>query len=317
MELMRRYAAGRLAEVFGPSALPVNKEMRVLGLYRAAEQELPFLSVEVKRALAAYAAGVNAFLATRRARCRPNSCCSALARTVADGRQPRLGQADGAADRRQLPRRVVARRHGADDIAGRPRRPLPRISQGRADDPRRNAADLSPAWARPTVPAALPSAVGPHYAWNNWVVDGKRSASGKPLLANDPHLAFGAPGPWYLARLRTSGQEIAGATPAGVPLVEIGHNDHIAWGFTTTTADVEDLFVEKVDPADPAKYLTPDGSASFVTRSENSTYAVPRQSRSPSAPPAMVRCCRTYCQGHGRPWICLGIVGDVSRARRS
>ena len=115
---------------------------------------------------------------------------------------------------------------------------------------------------------ALPSAVGPHYASNNWVVDGKHSASGKPLLANDPHLAFGAPGPWYLARLKTPGQEIAGATAAGVPLVVIGHNDHIAWGFTTTTADVEDLFVEKVDPADPTKYLTPDGSAPFVTRRE-------------------------------------------------
>ena len=115
---------------------------------------------------------------------------------------------------------------------------------------------------------ALPAAVGPRYASNNWVVDGKHSASGKPLLANDPHLDFGAPGPWYLARLKTPGTDIAGATAAGVPLVVIGHNDHIAWGFTTTTADVEDLFIEKIDPADPSRYLTPDGSAPFDTRHE-------------------------------------------------
>ena len=87
--------------------------------------------------------------------------------------------------------------------------------------------------------------VGPRYTSNNWVVDGKHSASGKPLLANDPHLDFGAPGPWYLARLKTPSGVIAGATAAGVPLVVIGHNSHIAWGFTTTTADVEDLVCRK------------------------------------------------------------------------
>ena len=100
------------------------------------------------------------------------------------------------------------------------------------------------------------------------MVDGGHSKSGKPLLANDPHLGFGAPDFWYLARLKTPNGEIAGATAAGVPLVVIGHNQHIAWGFTTTTADVEDLFVEKVDPADPGRYLTPQGSAPFETRQE-------------------------------------------------
>ena len=114
----------------------------------------------------------------------------------------------------------------------------------------------------------LPPTAGPHYESNNWVVDGGHSKSGKPLLANDPHLGFGAPGFWYLARLKTPNGEIAGATAAGVPLVVIGHNQHIAWGFTTTTADVEDLFVEKVDPADPGRYLTPQGSAPFETRQE-------------------------------------------------
>ncbi len=121
---------------------------------------------------------------------------------------------------------------------------------------------------RSTTLRALPAIVGPNYASNNWVVDGRHSASGKPILANDPHLAFEAPGVWYLARLKTPHHEIAGATAAGVPLVIIGHNERIAWGFTTTTADVEDLFVEKLDPADPGRYLTPQGSEPFQTRRE-------------------------------------------------
>lgn len=268
MELMRRYAAGRLAEIFGPSALPLDKEMRVLGLYRAAEQELPFLSVEVKRALAAYAAGVNAFLATRRGALPPEFLLLRFspepwqeADSLAWGKLMAL-QIEGNY-RGELLRAAMARTISSADLAV--------LYPEYPKDAPTTLAAMLPIYRRlglGRLYRALPSAVGPHYASNNWVVDGKHSASGKPLLANDPHLAFGAPGPWYLACLRTPGQEIAGATPAGVPLVVIGHNDRIAWGFTTTTADVEDLFVEKVDLADPAKYLTPDGSAPFATRSE-------------------------------------------------
>src|SRR5947199_197508 len=116
--------------------------------------------------------------------------------------------------------------------------------------------------------AALPPLVGPIYASNNWVVDGAHTESGKPVLANDPHLGFAAPGFWYLARMKTPQGEIAGGTVAGVPLVLVGHNERIAWGFTTTGGDVEDLFIERLDPADPNRYLTPEGNAAFVTREE-------------------------------------------------
>src|SRR5262249_53667441 len=96
-------------------------------------------------------------------------------------------------------------------------------------------------------------------ASNNWVVDGRFTTSGKPLLANDPHLGLSAPGVWYLAHLAFPGENLVGGTMAGVPTVLLGHNDHIAWGFTTTQADVEDLVIETVDPKDPARYLTPHG----------------------------------------------------------
>jgi acyl-homoserine lactone acylase PvdQ len=110
--------------------------------------------------------------------------------------------------------------------------------------------------------------MGPHYASNNWVVDGAHTTSGKPLLANDPHLGFSTPGFWYVARLKTPQHDIAGATVAGTPLVVIGHNEKIAWGFTTTTADIEDLYIEKLDPNDASHYMVADGSLPFRTRSE-------------------------------------------------
>ncbi len=236
MELQRRYGAGRLAEIFGPQAVAIDRQMRVLGLYRAAEAEIPFLSPEMNRALEAYAAGVNAFLGIAAGRPAARIPAAGLrAGTVAAGRQPRLGQADGSAARRQLPRRTAARPHGPDDLGRRHCLSLSRIPERCADDSGGDDPDLSAAGARPALRGAAP-VVGPHYASNNWVVDGEHSASGKPLLANDPHLAFGAPGFWYLARLKTPQHQIAGGTAAGVPLVVIGHNERIAWGFTTTTA---------------------------------------------------------------------------------
>ncbi|HEX9462575.1 MAG TPA: penicillin acylase family protein, partial [Alphaproteobacteria bacterium] len=116
--------------------------------------------------------------------------------------------------------------------------------------------------------AALPPPLGPDRASNEWVVAGEHTVSGKPLLVNDPHLALNAPGTWYLARLDAPGLSVTGATAPGVPGVILGHNDRIAWGFTTTGADMYDVFIERVDPADPSRYLTPDGAQPFETRTE-------------------------------------------------
>jgi penicillin amidase len=87
-------------------------------------------------------------------------------------------------------------------------------------------------------------------------------------LANDPHLGLSAPSIWYLARIETPTMKLAGATSPGVPFVVLGHNARIAWGFTNTESDVEDLFIEKIDPNDPTRYVTPDGTQAFATRQE-------------------------------------------------
>src|SRR5437870_3067232 len=91
---------------------------------------------------------------------------------------------------------------------------------------------------------------------NAWVVSGSRSATGKPLLANDPHLGLTAPPVWYFAHLHAPGMDVIGATLPGVPGVVVGRNERIAWGFTNTGPDAQDLFLEKLDTA--GGYLTPE-----------------------------------------------------------
>jgi len=90
---------------------------------------------------------------------------------------------------------------------------------------------------------------------NNWVIDGTKSATGKPILANDPHLGFSLPSIWYTAHLVAPGLNITGVTFAGFPYAVIGHNDHIAWGLTNMQADAVDYFIEKTDPQHPHQYF--------------------------------------------------------------
>ena len=102
-------------------------------------------------------------------------------------------------------------------------------------------------------------------ASNEWVVAGSRTLTGKPILANDPHLELSAPILWYLARVVTPEGSIKGATFPGAPVFVLGQNNSIAWGLTTADSNVQDLFIETVDPADPSKYLSPDGPKPFET----------------------------------------------------
>jgi penicillin amidase len=93
----------------------------------------------------------------------------------------------------------------------------------------------------------LPTCNGCAAGSNNWVVAGRHTASGKPLLSNDMHLGFSVPGVWYTADLRAPGFHAAGVTLPGMPFVIAGHNEHVAWGFTALMGDVQDLYEEKLD----------------------------------------------------------------------
>jgi penicillin amidase len=106
----------------------------------------------------------------------------------------------------------------------------------------------------------------PSSASNEWAVDGRHTATGAPMLAGDPHLGFSFPGIWYLVRIDMPGRVLAGGTAPGVPFLVLGHNGKIAWTFTTTGADVQDIFIES--PAGTGQYQTPDGPRPFEIREE-------------------------------------------------
>ena len=266
MEFQRRVGAGRLAEIVGAGALPTDRFLRTLGLYRRAAASLAYLEPESVAWLEAYSAGVNAHLATRRGALPPEFL---LLRhhdiepwTPADSLVwLRMMALDlGMNWRDELLRARLARRLSDAQIAD--------IWPDTPEGTPITLAALARELPFDRLAAALPPGPLPGQGSNAWVVDGRHSASGAPLLANDPHLGLQAPGIWYLAHLRAPDLELMGATLPGVPAVVLGHNGSIAWGFTNTGSDTQDLFIEQLDPADPGRYLTPDGAVPFAVHEE-------------------------------------------------
>ncbi|MFQ5954077.1 MAG: penicillin acylase family protein [Kiloniellales bacterium] len=264
MEQQRRLIAGRLSEIFGERTLGSDRFMRTLGLYRAAEWSLAHLSEPVRTALGAYAAGVNAYLDEGRGALAPEF-------TLLWHSPEPWRPADCLAFGKLM----------ALTLAGNWRRELLRARLAARLTPEQ-LASLWPDSAEAMVTLAqlyrgLPlDGLADHVAdgWrvanasNEWVVAGSRTRSGKPLLANDPHLRFAAPILWYLARIEAPGLTVAGATVPGVPFHLFGHNGRIAWGFANTHSDVQDLFIERVADGDAGRYLTPEGSEPFRVRAE-------------------------------------------------
>lgn len=262
MELQRRAGAGRLAEVMGPAALGTDKFMRTLGLYRLTEASLLHLGPEVTAAVEAYVAGVNAWIARHDGALPPEFLLLGFrpepwrpADTLVWGRLMGL-QLAGNWREELLRARLVQRL------------PPERIQDLWAPSPPGAPTTVVVEdGAAAAMLAAIPELAQPHLASNVWALAGSRTESGKPLLANDPHLGFNAPILWYLVSITAPGFEVHGGTVPGVPFHLMGHNGTIAWGVTTTHSDLMDLFVEKPGPT-PDTYLTPDGPAPFLMREE-------------------------------------------------
>jgi len=265
MEQQRRMAQGRLSEVVGSSTLAFDRFMRTLGLYRAAEASVATLSPETARALEAYAAGVNAYMASHKGALAPE-----FVLLMADDPEP-WRPADSVAwlkvmalhlsgnwREEALYARMVALL--GPEMAASFFPPHPADAPVIMDE-----AEMPPGSWSQTLLDLLPQAGN---GSNNWVVDGRHTASGLPMLANDPHLGFAMPAVWYLAHPDAPGLTVAGATLPGIPMIVVGTNGRIAWGVTNTGPDTQDLFIERPDLADPDRYLTPDGSAPFATREE-------------------------------------------------
>jgi len=114
----------------------------------------------------------------------------------------------------------------------------------------------------------IPSALAVSSASNSWVLSGAHTTTGKPFLANDPHLRFRTPALWYLASMTTPERTLTGATVPGLPFTVLGQNGKIAWGVTAAETDVQDLFIEKLNPENENEYLTPDGHRAFTIITE-------------------------------------------------
>jgi len=267
MDFMRRTASGRLSEVMGESTLSLDRFFRTLGLRQLAEANLEHLAEETRAALAAYAEGVNAFLAERSGplplefqvlRYAPEPWSPAD--SLMWGRVMALRLSENWRD--ELSRTRLAGRFSAPQIAELwPSYP--------ADAPVTiAAANLIDETVATQLAHLLPPSLQPTGASNVWALGGKRTETGSPILANDPHLPLEAPGAWYLARLEAPGLTLVGATAPGVPFLLLGHNQSVAWGLTTTHSDTQDFFIERVAANDPNAYQTPEGTEPFKVRDE-------------------------------------------------
>ncbi|GAA3445463.1 penicillin acylase family protein [Planomonospora venezuelensis] len=280
MDFRRKTTAGRLSELFGSSTLDIDKVVRTLGWRRTAEAELPLLRPETRRALEDYAAGVNAWMAQHDGFAEKSLEYGVLKLTNSGYEPEPWTPADSLAwlkamawDLRsnmesEIDRALVAARLPAGRAAqlypgypfDRHRTIVTGTGSGSAEEPKGGrpvgAADALAEAAElvGAAPALLGTAGGDvaGIGSNSWVVGGAHTATGKPLLANDPHLGPKMPSIWYQAGLhcRTKSAacpyDVTGYTFAGLPGVVIGHNDRIAWGFTNLGPDVSDLYLERV-----------------------------------------------------------------------
>ena len=267
MEMTRRVGAGRLSEALGEATLRIDRLMRTFDFHHLAELSVQAMEPPARAALEAYAQGVNAWLASDAPlppeflllRADPEPWVPAD--SVVWGRLMAFQLSNNMSDE-------LLRARMADILTPA------QIGDLWAQNPAGTAETMTDLAAiLRTLPlqdlaATLAAVQAPASASNEWIVAGAKSQSGMPLLANDPHLGFDVPGLWYLARIVTPDAEIVGATVPGVPFTIVGHNSNIAWGFTTTHADTQDVFIEKIDPDVSANYLTEDGSVPFVIRQE-------------------------------------------------
>lgn len=283
MDLLRRSARGELAEILGSPALEEDKRRRTFGFAQVADAEVAQATPQARAILEAYAKGVNAYIESldrkslppefQLLQFQPRPWTPADSLVVVklffeslsttwrlDVMREAFSQLPQAKLSTLLPERsaldVVVVGKDTSNKAERVTHNLvnqtslsKQLVEALVKDEEHQARSLSRVGLYAEALAAS----------NNWVVSGKRTASGKPLLANDPHLAPTAPSVWYLVHLSAPGVRVAGVTAAGLPGVVIGHNEHIAWGFTNVGPDVQDLYIEKFDPANPLRYQTPEG----------------------------------------------------------
>ncbi|HEV2425590.1 MAG TPA: penicillin acylase family protein [Terriglobia bacterium] len=281
MDLSRRLAEGELAEIFGKRLIERDVENRKLGFRVAAERAVGDLPADTRHLLSSYARGVNAFIGAHRNRLpiefvilgyQPQPWREADSVAVALNMAKTLNTSwPGDLERELVRARLSPELYAdlfpqdsplehpvAEPVAGpahavpaEEARVIPESAPALPDLLASSDAGIDP------VLEALESTRGNDLVLgsNNWVISGGHTASGKPLLSNDPHLGHSVPSIWYMVHLEAPGMDVSGVSLPGMPTVIIGHNQRIAWGMTNTGPDVQDLYVEQFNPSNPRQYL--------------------------------------------------------------
>jgi penicillin amidase len=248
MDFYRRVVQGRISEFAGPEGLPIDRLVRTFGIRRVAEREEAELDPRLRALLERFCAGVNAAAASAKAMpfemqllrmrwepWRPADILS-LGKLLAFGLSTNW--------ERELLRADMVRTLGPELTAKLdPTYPAdnPVVTQEAWSGDGLAIVEQIDAVRRSLGLAAEASGS------NNWAVSGSLSATGTPLIAGDPHLPPSMPGIWYQVGLSHGGRAVRGASMPGMPGVYMGQNDDVCWTFTNVMADVEDLFVERVE----------------------------------------------------------------------
>lgn len=248
MDLLRRYIYGELAEMLGPIQLPLDERMRALDVHDIVAREWSHLAAGDRQALEAFSDGVNAAMRTQ-----PLPVEFRLLLYHPDPWRPRDSLAVTLAISSSIsdtPENVLARDALWRSLTRSQYAALLPLSDPRYDV---SAAGTFP---KPTRTTGVAWRGGSHRVTisplgsNAWAAGGARTASGRAMLANDPHLTLGIPGIWYELEMRAPGFHAAGVTIPGIPGVILGHNERIAWGTTTSMASTLSVFrVHHFDPA--------------------------------------------------------------------
>jgi len=278
MDTYRRNSNGELAEVLGSNLVVHDKVKRVMGFRKTAERLYATLDADDRRRLDDYARGVNLFITQHQDSLpeefrilgyKPKPWAGADSMSIA---MMMVDMLDSHWDVKMARGEIAARLNNpklesqlypVGSWRDRPPtgevidltqpQPVPPPTNGDDDDERTETRLASPPAADPIHIAqlhadlGLPACQGCALGSNNWVIAGKHTASGKPLLSNDMHLSHAEPNIWFMADLQSPGYHAAGVTLPGMPMVIAGHNEHVAWGFTALYADVQDLYHENVD----------------------------------------------------------------------
>ncbi|MCX5993762.1 MAG: penicillin acylase family protein, partial [Chloroflexi bacterium] len=251
MELHRRMGSGTLSEIFGESTLESDRLYRTIGLRRSAADSYKELDPAMQGVLQSYCKGINEFI-------RVNGNNLPLEFTILGFKPADWDPTDSLTVSKlvawglgknwevELTRARIVQKLG-EEKAGQLLAPYPE------GGPLVVPLELI-AYSLGSKVAVGLQPVSDCLGSNNWVVDGTKTVSGRPLLANDPHLSVMMPSIWYETGLHGAGFEVAGVSIPGCPLINIGRNRDISWGITNLPADTQDFFIEKLNPADGLQY---------------------------------------------------------------